>query len=383
MNNEKTAVRVLICITILPSLLSVILALVGITSYISLIAYGIGLLLLANLSGHKDRIGKDLFFLLFYLFFFLFSISYSISKQTSIDKVIGTVYNILFPVGLLMVISRYKINWSYIEERFIAIVKKYSNFILIFLFLLLLLGFTEKGDGFNGRETIIGMRNAIWCSRFVGFLILVHVIAFVRKKIFNLFDLLGLLSALFIMIRSGSRGPLLAIMVVSFLMLFPHIKARYKAALLLLFIVVFEAFMLFSSRSFTSGEEDYSGLARLEMYNKVFDVDSISFLGTGIGGFSQFLGGDDILFYPHNLFLETYVEVGLIGLFLVVLLLIKLYKVRDDKSSFSMFCLYFFVNAMVSGDITGNNYFFIFAAIMLLSYKKRKAGLVYNCILKR
>ncbi len=383
MNNENTAVRVLICITILPSFLSVILALVGITSFISLIAYGTGLVLLVYLKGQKKKVGKELNFLLLYLFFFVFSISYSISKQTSVDKALGMVYNIFFPIGLLMVTSKYSINWGNIENRFVNGIKKYSNFILIFFFFLMLLGFTEKGDDFEGRDTIIGMRNAIWCSRFVGFFVLAHIIVFVRKRKLNLIDLFALLSALFIMIKSGSRGPLLAILIVAFLIVFPQIKARYKIILIAIFGGIFEAFVLFSSRSFVSGGEDYSGLARIEMYNKVFDVESLSYIGTGIGSFSQFLGGDDILSYPHNLFLETYVEIGLIGLLIIVILLMKLYRIRDDKSSFSMFCLYFFVNAMVSGDINGNNYFFIFAAIMLLSYEKRSRDVVNNCIVKR
>lgn len=375
MKNEIISARILICITVFPSLFSVIFALFGIKSYISLFAYGAGLLLLFGLNGHKKKTCYDIFFLYLYLFYFLFSISYSISKLTSVDKFVGMIYNTLLPLGLILYLERYKMNFHKVEFLFLKKVKNLSFYILFLFLFFMLIGLTEKGDTFEGRDTIIGMRNAIWFSRFVGFLVLANIIVIYRERKIASLDVIILLLAAYLMIRSGSRGPILSILLVVIFMMFPKMKTRYKLFSLLVVLILYEAFVAYSSRNIL-GDEDYSGIARIEMYNKVFDIKSISLKGTGIGGFSQFMNGVDVLSYPHNIILETYVEIGLIGISLFMLLLIALFRKMDLNSVSFMFCLYFFFNALVSGDINGNNYFFIFAALILHQSKAAKQQIV-------
>ena len=162
MKNEEAAVSVLICITILPSLLSVLLAFIGIKSLISLIAYTIGAFFLVRLKIRTSKkCGKGFWIVLLYLLLFIISVKYTISPKISEEKLENIVYNIFIPISLLLVLFRYKIDFSILETLFIKKIYRCSIFICIFLALLLMLGFTEKGEDIEGRDTIIGMRDAI------------------------------------------------------------------------------------------------------------------------------------------------------------------------------------------------------------------------------
>lgn len=371
MKNDTVAIKVLLCITILPNLLSVILALVGIKSLISLIAYSIGFLFLPMLKCKTQKLGTAILPIMLFMGFFLFSYSYSVAKITSWDKFVSVIYNIILPLLLIIFLFRKKIDAFIIENNFFYSLKKYSTFILVMLAGLLLAGFTETGDDAEGRLTVIGMRNAIWCSRFVGFLILPSVVCFLSERKLTFMDVIGFLCALYIMISSGSRGPILSILVVILVSLFPKMKIRYRVITLMSVFIVYEAFMMFSER-FTSGSAEYSNLARIEFINNILDSKFNIWRGVGIGSFGLFMYGEDSFSYPHNLFFETYVETGVAGLLLLTLALVATIRKCKLTSYYFMFTVYFFANAMVSGDITGNNYLFVFAALILLTYTKSR-----------
>ena len=120
---------------------------------------------------------------------------------------------------------------------------------------------------------------------------------------------------------------------------------------------------------------DRSVTGRSDLFKIVFDkfyyfgIFSVLF-GNGIGSFGFFEHGSDLSGYPHNLFLEVLFENGIIVVLPFVLLLLYLiYKFGKEvlyqlKISLGI-SLYFFINAMFTGDISYNFFIFIFYLIFL------------------
>ena len=106
-------------------------------------------------------------------------------------------------------------------------------------------------------------------------------------------------------------------------------------------------------------------------------------IGVGSGGFSSFYILRDYKFYPHNMFFEVLLELGIIGLSLLVLFWYKISKMlfsikKIDRISIvsSMWiiaAIIRFLGAQFSGDINGNRVVWMFAAIALTSvyYEKK------------
>ena len=165
---------------------------------------------------------------------------------------------------------------------------------------------------------------------------------------------MGILCALFVMIKSGSRGPIFSMLIVVALYLLPQMKRGYKVLTIATVFIIYFAFVHLSTRM-ASDSAEYSNLERLELINAVFESKFNIIRGVGIGGFGMFVRGEDIYLYPHNMIIETYIETGLVGGFFLMAILFNLFKRGYRNSVWFMYCFYFFVNAMVSGDIAANN----------------------------
>jgi O-antigen ligase len=50
------------------------------------------------------------------------------------------------------------------------------------------------------------------------------------------------------------------------------------------------------------------------------------FLGLGVGGWSIYYYNEDVLYYPHNMLLEVAAEQGIIGLSIVLLIFVILFR---------------------------------------------------------
>jgi len=93
----------------------------------------------------------------------------------------------------------------------------------------------------------------------------------------------------------------------------------------------------------------------------------VSFLfGTGTGNFGYLMHHRDERAYPHNIVAELYFENGIIALIILVLIYISIikeytliFKSKKLRMLFALF-IYFALNSMFSGDLFGNEYFFIF-----------------------
>ncbi|MEZ4698176.1 MAG: O-antigen ligase family protein [Rhodothermales bacterium] len=99
-------------------------------------------------------------------------------------------------------------------------------------------------------------------------------------------------------------------------------------------------------------------------------------LGIGTGGFAS-LYGYEFREYPHNVFLEVVLELGVLGfavlMGLVAVVLLMMYRRRKmARTSFYIqglfgLWLYSMFNAMVSGDIASNEALWVFGGLTVLS----------------
>ena len=101
------------------------------------------------------------------------------------------------------------------------------------------------------------------------------------------------------------------------------------------------------------------------------------FIGLGAGGFSSLFIWRDWHWYPHNLFFEIIAELGLIGLVIGVLFIIKSYQIinkgiqrgsfTDHSALWVAGTIVMFIAAQFSGDINDNRILWMFIGISIAS----------------
>jgi O-antigen ligase len=229
--------------------------------------------------------------------------------------------------------------------------------------------------GFEQESGSYGSLNPIWIARYLGFLFLMAL--FIVKKESRNFFLYGYMLVLFLyMVTAGSKGPIIALLG-GCLIFFTNENVSVNIKTIFFLILIFTVFILllnaidfFSSSFFI---ERYSGKNtsvddREMLINVAFQFSGIvSFLvGTGTGNFGYVISHKDERRYPHNIVAELYFENGIISLVILALIYISvlkyhrlIFKSRKLRMLFAIF-VYFGLNSMFSGDLLGNEYFFIF-----------------------
>ncbi|MBS1752099.1 MAG: O-antigen ligase family protein [Bacteroidetes bacterium] len=237
-----------------------------------------------------------------------------------------------------------------------------------------------------GYEMDTGMNsglNPIWSARYLGYIFLL-LLLIVREKPHNLL-LYGYMLALFLyIVTAGSKGPVIALFG-GCLVFFANEKTSvniktifYIVLVIALLILMLNAIDFFSSQFFidrfssktTSGEER-EGLMDVAFH--YFGAFSFLF-GTGTGNFGYLIYHRDVREYPHNIVVELYIENGIFAIIILVLMYVSvlknfrmIFKSTKLRMLFAMF-IYFGMNSMFSGDLLGNEYFFIF--FMLFHFEK-------------
>jgi len=231
--------------------------------------------------------------------------------------------------------------------------------------------------------------NTIALGRAVGFSLMWVVLYFLfgRRSFAGASGTLLLILMLIVaLIGSGSRGPLVAAMfsLSLALFLFPSLVGRKVFVLGFAAIIGISGMLSFIPLTslerivtFLRGEVDTSGGLRLDAYALSIDYIRRNPIGLGLGGFSEIsdLWGRDVkLVYPHNIVLEVFLEGGwLAGIYIIVLLgcavrnSYLLVKKHFTKESIGLFLgiVYYFVNAMVSGDLNDNRLLFAVVGVSL------------------
>ncbi|HXH09121.1 MAG TPA: O-antigen ligase family protein [Alphaproteobacteria bacterium] len=256
-----------------------------------------------------------------------------------------------------------------------------------------LLIFTEFD---SQRATTDDHTNPIAIARTIGvgttMLVLSALVKSNVSLIFRLFSIPLTLTMFLMIILTGSRGPLISILLSIPIILF-FIEKGIKQKVLILLKILLTLLAIYSLIIFTPWESlGHSGLTRIIYYSSSFgenssDLERIyrfhqawdSFiksngLGVGTGGFARLYGYEDNA-YPHNLILEVACEQGIIGLSLLVpLIFLPLLRLLSVSSRAN--CLYrlgilsiwpfSLSNAFVSGDIATNYILWVSGGLLLL-----------------
>lgn len=361
----------------------------SINRFIFLFGFVISILILFQGYNHNFlRTLKSPLILLigFFTLLWINSLEGTLSPRYGHQKV---TFHIMFNLPLLLQFLIIRI-----DENFI---KKLATFIIIATIMFSfhsLIYINEFGFRFRPYLNYFGI-NPIWVGRIYGIGILSSVyLIYANNSKVRLTYLLTSIYFFFFMILLMKRGPLLALLVTVLLMIYFNQKKisiinNYVIILSLFFLTSIilwwdDIFLMFSSFGST---KDISSLYRIQMlklFTKV--INSVEWFGVGAGSFSKISVGQDTRWYPHNLFIETYLEAGIIALLVLFLILfvhfyefLKFRKVvlNNDPILHSLsfaYLIFLFglINAQVSGDLYSNRFIWIGLglSISLIEYIK-------------
>jgi O-antigen ligase len=268
--------------------------------------------------------------------------------------------------------------------------------ILMIFYILYSLSITS-GISFLLRVSILGA-NPITVGSFIAIAVGMLTIVMVRNsyKLWVLY--LPLLILLIIgLISTGSRGPIISLLLGLFIYLvFFEKESRKKISLLsgtIVFSIIILLFILpenLTTRylNYTAGDliihqEGVKRVSTIAMRLQYWEL-SISewsrniktlLVGVGSGGFSSFYIMRDYRFYPHNMFIEVIVELGLLGLSLFLIFWYKIGKIlfRSYINLSIVSALWItaflvrFFGSQFSGDIGGNRDMWLYLSLVLIS----------------
>ena len=295
-------------------------------------------------------------------------------------------------------------GWSFLAPLFIiSNLTSLERFLHSYLILGLITGLetfrVHFGNLSSFSQDLIFGSDYLAVGRVLGYCICIVISAIIlneRKTIDLLLSLVLLFIFVTALMLTGGRGPLVAILVASFLIIIKQTNLNYrkgvikynKKAVIGLFTLFASVIYFFLSDNLifnqlkirlshfsdANGGDSVSG--RLSRFDVAFEmIKSKPIFGSGIDSFSYFTGAPEN--YPHNIFLEIFSELGIIGLMSFILLissaLLKFpYKSLTLKSkyqniSWSIFAMFIFslINANISGNIQGNRITFALCAILV------------------
>ncbi|MDR7347997.1 O-antigen ligase family protein [Enteractinococcus fodinae] len=232
------------------------------------------------------------------------------------------------------------------------------------------------------RAEVFGM-NPIWVSRVMsaGFVLLVWL--YWTKRIRLVWTIIIGISLFLGIFATGSRGPLVAalsgtavIILASKITIGKKIWALALGSLGTLVLVKLPWFSESRIVGILAGEID-GGTARKRMWEQSLPVISDHPLGVGYGNWALYTDGFKG-FYPHNLFLEVFIEQGaIVGTFFILLVLAILVRcLKTSRHStialgVSAWLVAEIVHVSVSGDLKAPIFFFSLALAFLVAARTK------------
>ncbi len=202
---------------------------------------------------------------------------------------------------------------------------------------------------------------------------------------------------LILLFASSARGPLLFALITLVILNIQDIKKLlyslikkfgYVIIVLAITSILFIAFQnkimpllenaLLRYDSITT--DDKSLAARYELFEfalyKPFDSIRTLFFGFGFGSFGIEFFNEDMRAYPHNILLEIFFELGLLGLILFTAFLVLILKIAfRTKNIFSFILLFSLLNAAKSYNLSDAWVLFMFFGCTLRQFQENK-GLI-------
>lgn len=354
-----------------PAFFSLLYGLIGIILPVELTMYlfflvGIFLLRISN-SNYKIQITNS-WFNLYYLMFIsviIFFLFYPQHYETANNKFLRFLYLVVFKIAILSMIDYKSIsNNSAVLYQNLAYG---ASFTLFLFFIFFQLGFTESYNN-SSREILVGFLNPIWFSRFVADFCFILVFFILKYKKFSHMFTIALFMGLFLLFASGSRAPLLSLLITVYILIFIEFKNRRKQ--IIFFSLFFGLSILPFIITLILNLNIYSVIARQEYILKSITFIMDNPFGYGLSSFGMLASGDDIMAYPHNIFLEILVEIGLIGFLVLLLLLMRAKRYFSVNNIFSFLFIMSFINAQFSGDLAANSYMFIYLFLSIITFTK-------------
>tara|TARA_B110000014_G_C20106960_1_gene582305 strand:- start:760 stop:2127 length:1368 start_codon:yes stop_codon:yes gene_type:complete len=276
--------------------------------------------------------------------------------------------------------------------------------IIVGIMLFQFIYFLKSGDfaivlAYWNRISIPGA-NPIQVSRYLAIGAAMMIALLIRKKPSDSISYIVILSIILLtIILSGSRGPLVSIILGSiiyailyernhFIKIVAYASVAIGTIVLILLLLPENLTQRFFDISQGSVIITQQGVKRVSTIATRFEFWSMSLkswissginfvFGLGSGGFSSLFIWRDWRWYPHNMFFEIIVELGLIGLIVLSLFITKTYKLISqglNKGSFTDHSALWvagttvmFIAAQFSGDINDNRILWMFLAISIAS----------------
>jgi hypothetical protein len=359
-SRQKLLNLIVVLYLLFPIVISYVLKILGILipTYL-LILILIILIIIISISINKFQIynfKNSNFSFFIFLLWILLSYFYSPSLISKENKVVLLFYDIICPV-LLFSFFRLTNSFNFnIQSLEISLLK--TTYILIWILFVFFL-FSKQHDE-SGRYYLPGSENSILFSRNISTYLIILIT--IKHKCSHILRYLTLLLALILLFASASKGPMVGLLIIVY---YYFIKNNNKNALQIniaffsaLLLIIFLLFLI-DQNNYLFDTNFYSLFARQEYFRIAFENLNFNlFKGVGIGSFALVFLGEDIISYPHNIFVEIFLENGLIGLLLLIVLLFKFY-INFSLNIISLLILFFLISAQFSGDIPGNNNFFI------------------------
>lgn len=337
---------------------------------------------------------KYLTIILFLLLIILINIFYTPNFVGGVNLIVFFILNVIVPLTLFALF--YPINFSMLNLISKSLI---VSAILVSIYILINI------SNYDVRITteISSLNNARYIS--LGIIFITYEIydkIYMKKIMKAIFLMLTNLFLIQILILTGSRGPLISLILTIIVMsIVFYFKLIYKNIITIKFnhkIIYFTLFIFIIASglniliinnsdqrsvnfitSLVSDEILYSKGDRLRFV--FYDIGFKNFLsspinGIGTAGFN--LNGSYFI-YPHNIFLEFMSDYGIIGLiilFVVLMHSLKYFFISIRKNSepilipLSTIWIFGLVNYLFSGSISNNLYFFSLVFLHLNYYKK-------------
>jgi len=287
--------------------------------------------------------------------------------------------NFLFP-GVFLSISVFVLMKSYYFSE--SIMRSFLLAGIIFFVVFYAYDLSAGLNIYHRRDTnFVKGLNAIEMGRVAGLFCLVSILLFFFKKSqlyvsVSLFILSG-----YWVFMVGTRGAFVAL-IISVLIFYFYYENKGSRILHMSAIFIFMVFMLnvfdvekypLFSRLLELVQDDFSTRetsagARVYFWGEAIDqFIQNPIMGIGFGRFADIYG-----VYPHNLFLEVLVEIGLIGFIGFLLMMYMSLKsvvfllTSEEKKNvfFASLWVYYFVNSMFSGNLIINQEFFVMCGVV-------------------
>ncbi|MFO7446276.1 MAG: O-antigen ligase family protein [Ignavibacteriaceae bacterium] len=326
-------------------------------------------------AAFKARVNKfGIILLLIFFTYPLITVSWSLNPSFGFYKWL----NLLLSTGGVILVIFYLII-TYTEVRgklFVFIILSIALISIPFVFIV-------KPFYYDGTVNIFNLQlSHVIYGRFLGVAALLSLYLIFGKQLKPVLNTAVLIIILFGLYFTGLRAALTGIILITGLTIirFLYKEKSLKPLIISLGSAVIIGLLVFYFSEYLPQQRyysltnllelEYSGDSaidtRIELYSKSIKVISNNnFMGDGFGGFNY---GEQIFKdnkYPHNIFLETIIELGLPGLAIIITLIFLIF-LRSYRISFFLFIFYLFAFwlALFSKDIPTQS--FLFSGLVLL-----------------